>query len=203
VILAAGGSKLRKNSASQNRKSGDLTMQGISLSEAAHIAVLEVPQNITAQSSSTPINPAFSMKNYKHASVLVIAGAEATQDATTLLVYLCSSAAGANPIAIPFNYYFQAAGGAGNDVLSAAINNAPATGLVLAAGNWPASGLIVIEIDANELEGATGAPLGGSLGVDSYIGIGLGAPTAADFAAVVAVLTGARYANTASPSVTV
>jgi hypothetical protein len=178
-------------------------MQGISLSEAAHIAVLEVPQNISAQSSAAPINPAFSMKNYKHASVLIVAGAEATQDATTLLVYLCNSAAGGSPVAIPFNYYFQALGGAGNDVLSATIQNAPATGLVLAAGNWPPSGLIVIEIDANELEaGAVGTALAGSLGVDSYIGIGLGAPTAADFAAVVAILTGARYANTASPTVT-
>jgi hypothetical protein len=179
-------------------------MQGINLSEVGHIAVIEVPANISAQSSATPINPAFSMKNYKHASVLIIAGAEATQDATTLLVYLCSSAAGAGATAIPFNYYFQALGGAGNDVLSAAINNAPATGLVMAVGNWPPSGLIVIEIDANELEaGAVGGALAGSLGVDSYIGIGLGAPTAADFASVAVILTGARYANAGSPSVTV
>jgi hypothetical protein len=176
-------------------------MNGFNIAEAGHVAVLEVPANISAQSSATPINPAFSMKNYKHASILIIAGAEATQDATTLLLYLCTSAAGGTPIAIPFNYYFQALGGAGNDVLSA-IQNAPATGLVLAAGNWPPSGLIVIEIDANELEAATGAPLGGSLGVDSYIGVGLGAPTAADFAAVVVVLTGARYQNTGSPTVT-
>lgn len=176
-------------------------MNGFNLAEAAHIAVLEVPQNISAQSSATPINPAFSMKNYKHASILIIAGAEATQDATTLLIYLCTSAAGGTPIAIPFNYYFQALGGAGNDVLSS-IQNAPATGLVLAAGNWPPSGLIVIEIDANELEAATGGALTGSLGVDSYIGVGLGAPTAADFAAVVAILSGARYENDRSPTVT-
>jgi len=142
------------------------------------------------------------MKNYQHASVLIMAGAEATQDATTLLVYLCSSAAGANPVAIPFNYYYQAAGGAGNDVLSS-IQNAPATGLVLAAGNWPANGLIVIEIDAAELEGATGGVLAGSGGVDSYIGIGLGAPAAADYAAIAVILSGASYGNVSSPSVTV
>jgi hypothetical protein len=171
------------------------------LSEEGHVAVLEVPQNISAQSSAAPINPAFSMKGYKHASILIIAGAEATQDATSLLLYLCTSAAGGTPIAIPFNYYFQALGGAGNDVLSS-IQNAPATGLVLAAGNWPPSGLIVIEIDANELAAATGAPLGGSLGVDSYIGVGLGAPSAADFAAVVVLLSGARNAYVGSPTVT-
>ena len=176
--------------------------QGFNISEAGHIAVLLPPQNVTGDSSASPINPAFSMKNYKHATILIIFGAEATQDATTLLLYLCSSAAGANPVAIPFNYYYQAAGGAGNDVLGS-INNAPATGLVLAVGNAPPNGLIVIEIDANELEAATGGALGGSLGVDSYVGIGFGAPAAADYATVLVVLSGAREAYVGSPSVTV
>src|SRR5271156_4101131 len=99
-------------------------MNGFNISEAGHVAVLLPPQNVTGDSSGTPINPAFSMKNYKHATILIILGAEATQDATTLLLYLCTSAAGGTPIAIPFNYYFQAAGGAGNDVLSSQINNA-------------------------------------------------------------------------------
>jgi hypothetical protein len=176
-------------------------MQGFSIAEAGHVAVLLPPQNISADSASTPINPAFSMKNYKHASILIIAGAEATQDATTLILYLCTSAAGGSPIAIPFNYYFQAAGGAGNDVLGT-IQNATSAGVVLAAGDFPANGLIVIEIDANELEAATPAPLAGTLGVDSYIGVGLGSPTAADFACVTVILSGARYANPASPTVT-
>lgn len=177
-------------------------MNGFNVSEGGHVAVLLPPQSISADSSATPINPAFSMKNYKHASILIIPGAEATQDATTLLVYICSTAAGATPVAIPFNYYFQALGGAGNDVLSA-INNAPATGLVLAAGNFPANGLIVIEIDSDELEGATGGVLNASLGVDSYIGIGLGSPTAIDYASVVVILSGPRFQNVSSPSVTV
>jgi hypothetical protein len=177
-------------------------MNGFNISEAGHVAVLLPPQNVTGDSSASPVNPAFSMKKYKHASILIVFGAEATQDATTLLLYLCSSAAGANPVAIPFNYYYQAAGGAGNDVLTAAIANAPATGLVLAAGNAPANGLITIEIDANELEAATGGTLTNSLGVDSYIGVGFGAPAAADYATILVVLSGARFANTASPTVT-
>jgi hypothetical protein len=176
-------------------------MNGFNISEAGHVAVLLPPQSITGDSDATPVNPAFSMKGYKHATILIIWGAEATQDATTLLLYLCATAAGGSPIAIPFNYYFQAAGGAGNDVLGS-INNAPATGLVLAVGNAPPNGLITIEIDANELEAATGAPLGGSLGVDSYIGVGIGAPAAADFCSIVVILSGARYANVASPTVT-
>jgi len=171
------------------------------LAEDGHVAVLLPPQNITGASSAAPINPAFSMKGYKHASILIMFGAEATQEATTLLIYLCTSAAGGTPIAIPFNYYYQAAGGAGNDVLSS-IQNAPATGLVLAVGNAPPNGLIVIEIDANELAAATGAPLGGSLGVDSYIGVGLGSPAAADYAAVAVILSGARNAYASSPTVT-
>jgi hypothetical protein len=177
-------------------------MQGFNIAEGAHVAQLLPPQNITGASSAAPINPAFSLKGYKHASILILFGAEGTQDATTLLLYLCSSAAGASPIAIPFNYYFQAAGGAGNDVLSA-IQNVASTGLVLSAANAPANGVIVIEIDANELEAATtpGA-LAGSLGVDSYIGVGLGAPAAADYAAVVVILSGARNAYASSPTVT-
>lgn len=176
-------------------------MNGFNVAEAGHVAVILPPQNITGFSDAAPINPAFSMKNYKHASILIMAGAEATQDTTTLLLYLCSSAAGAGPVAIPFNYYFQAAGGPGNDVLGS-IQNAPATGLVLAAANWPPNGLIVIEIDANELEAATGGALSGSDGVDSYIGVGLGSPAAADYAAIAVILSGSRFANAASPTVT-
>jgi hypothetical protein len=177
-------------------------MNGFSIAEAGHVAVLLPPQNITGASSAAPINPAFSMKGYKHATILIVFGAEATQDATTLLLYLCSSAAGAGATAIPFNYYYQAAGGAGNDVLGS-INNAPATGVVLSATTAPANGLIVIEIDANELEAAgVGGALAGSDGVDAYIGVGLGSPAAADFAAVLVILSGSRFANTASPTVT-
>ena len=171
-------------------------MLGFNLSEYGHVAVVLPPQNITGGQTAQ----AFAMKGYKHASILVIAGAEATQDTGTLLVNICANAAGGSPVAIPFNYYFQAAGGAGNDVLSA-IQTAPATGLVLAAANWPPNGLIVIEIDANELE-AAGVGLGGD-GTDSYVQVVLPAPAAADFGCIVAILSGSRFANVASPSVTV
>jgi hypothetical protein len=177
-------------------------MQGFNIAEGAHVAQLLPPQNITGQSSAAPINPAFSMKGYKHASVFIFLGAEASQLATTLLVYLCSSAAGAGATAIPFNVYFQPAGGPGNDVLSS-ILNVPATGLVLSVSNAPANGLILIEIDANELQsGTVGGVLAGSLGVDSYVGIGLGSAAANNFAAVAVVLSGAREAFVSSPTVT-
>ena len=131
------------------------------------------------------------------ASILILIGAEATQDTSTLVLNVCSSAAGANPVAIPFNYYFQAAGGAGNDVLSA-LNSALAAGLTLSAGNFPVNGLIIVEIDANELQAA-----GVTLGSNSYLQVVLGAPAAVDFAGIVAVLSGARMGAASSPSVTV
>jgi hypothetical protein len=181
-------------------------MKGFHLSEGGHLAVLLPPQSISAFSSAAPINPAFSMKNYAHASIVIIAGAEATQDATTLFVYLCSSAAGATPIAIPFNYYLQIAGTAygiaGGDVLGP-MNSATAAGLVLAATDWPPNGVIVIEIDDRELEAAGTSTLPGVLGADAYIGIGLGAPAAVDLAAIAVILSGPRNASVSSPSVTV
>jgi hypothetical protein len=180
-------------------------MNGFHLSEGGHLAVLLPPQSISGASSATPINPAFSMKNYAHASILIIAGAEATQDATTLLLYLCSSAAGASPIAIPFNYFLQisgtAYGVAGGDVLGP-MNSATAAGLVLSAANLSPNGVIVIEIDDRELEGAT-STLAGVLGADSYLGVGLGSPAAVDLACVAVILSGARSANVSSPSVTI
>jgi hypothetical protein len=174
-------------------------MNGFSIAEAGHVAVILPPISISGGTGL--INPAFSMKNYKHASILIASGAEAAQDTSTITLSLCSTAAGANPFAIPFNYYFQALGGAGNDVLST-IQNAPATGLVLAAGDWPPNGLIVIEIDANELAAATGDGLSGSLGVESYIGVTVGSPAAIDLCCIMVILSAPRFDNVPTPSVT-
>lgn len=135
-------------------------MQGFNVSELGHVAVILPPQSISGGSGL--INPAFSMKLYSHASIGIASGAEATQDTSTITVSLCSSAAGANAVAIPFNYYYQPLGGAGNDVLSA-IQNATSAGITLAAGDWPPNSLIMIEIDASELESASvGGVLAGS-----------------------------------------
>jgi hypothetical protein len=181
-------------------------MNGFNISEGGHLAVLLPPVSISGASSAAPINPAFSMKNYCHATILIIAGAEATQDATTLLLYLCTTAAGGSPVAIPFNYYLQIAGTAygvaGGDVLGP-INSATAAGLVLSAANLPPNGVIVIEIDDRELEAAGTSTLPGVLGADSYIGVGLGAPAAVDLACVAVILSGARMGAVSSPSVTV
>jgi|ERR1700722_16538241 len=175
-------------------------MEGFNIAETGHVSVILPPQSISGGSGL--INPAFSMKNYKHASILIASGAEATQDTLTITLSLCSSAAGAGAVAIPFNYYFQALGGAGNDVLSA-IQNATSAGITLAAGDWPPNGLIVIEIDQRELESpSVGAVLAGSLGVDAYLALTINSPAAVDLACVMVVLSGARFAQINSPSVT-
>lgn len=176
-------------------------MNGFNIAEAGHVAVILPPQNITGGTGL--INPAFSMKNYKHASILIASGAEATQDTSTITVSLCSAAAGTGAHAIAFNYYFQAAGGAGNDVLGT-IQNATSAGITLAAGDWPANGLIVIEIDADELESASvgSGNLADSLGIDQYIGVTVACGAYADYCCVMVVLSGSRFANAASPTVT-
>src|ERR1700733_15980512 len=162
-------------------------MEGFNIAELGHVAVILPPQSISGGSGL--INPAFNMKNWKHASILIAAGAEAPQDTATITLSLCSSAAGAGAAAIPFNYYFQSAGGPGNDVLSA-IQNATSAGITLAAGDWAPNSLIVIEIDANELSSATiGGVLAGSLGVVAYLGLTINCPSAVDLACVMAVLS--------------
>src|ERR1700691_2093782 len=113
-------------------------MQGFNIAEGGHVAVILPPQSISGGTGL--INPAFSMKGYKHASILIASGAEATQDTLAITLSLCSSAAGAGATPIPFNYYFQSAGGPGNDVLSG-IQNATPAGITLAAANWPPNGL--------------------------------------------------------------
>lgn len=178
-------------------------MQGFNVAEAGHVVNLLSPASITGGTGQ--ISPGFSMKNYKHASIIILLGAEATQLSGALQLFLLPTAAGTG-IAIPFNCYFQAAGGAGGDDVLGTIQNIGASGLVLSASNAPANGLIVIELDANELEAAGGAlagtALAGSLGQDSYVSLAIPSSAAANYACVIVVLSGARFANAASPTVT-
>jgi len=178
-------------------------MQGFNISEAGHVVNLLPPASITGGTGT--ISPGFSMKNYKHASIIIALGAEATQLSGNLLVQLLPTATGTG-VDIPFNYYFQSAGGAGGDDVLSTINNAPAAGFTMSASNAPANGLIVIEIDVNELESTLGALAGtvlaGSLGQNNYVSLVIPSAAAANFASVIVVLSGARYEEGQSPSVT-
>jgi hypothetical protein len=168
-------------------------MNGFSISEAGHVVNILPPVDITGGKTAQ----AFSMANYKHASIIIQIGVSAAAF-TKILLNLCSDAAGSNPVALPFNLYTQEVAGASKDVLSAIQN-------IAAAGYTPSANdgiFYVIEIDANELEAAIAGALSGTLGQDSYLQLQLTNGANSVIASAVAVLSGSRFAEAQSPTVT-
>ena len=153
-------------------------MKGFVVSEMGHVVQALAPVDITGGKTGQ----AFSMKNYKHASILVLIGASAAAF-TKIIVNACTDAAGDNPTALPFEIYTQET--AAGDVLSARTD-------VAAAGYTPSANdgiFYVIEIDSAELpQGSPYVQVQLTNGVNSVI------------AAVVAVLSGARYEEAQSPT---
>jgi len=96
------------------------------ISEAGHVALIlplsPFPEAKTAQASACRLS----------AREHLMRPALRHQDPSTLVLNVCSSAAGANPVAI-HSTIISRPGGGRNDVLSA-MNSALAAGLVLAAG---------------------------------------------------------------------
>jgi hypothetical protein len=157
-------------------------MKGFVLSEAGHVVNILAPVDITGGKTAQ----AFAMKNYQHASILLQIGVSAAAF-TKILVNQCTDASGSNPVAVPFSISTQATAGASNDVLGART-------AVAAAGYTPSANdgiFYVIELDANEL--ADGSP---------YVQVQLTNGANSVIASAVAVLSGARYAETQSPTVT-
>jgi hypothetical protein len=157
-------------------------MKGFVLAEEGHVVQAVAPVDITGGVTGQ----AFSMKNHQHASILVLVGVSAAAF-TKLIVNACTAADGSNPTAIPFNIYKQETAGASHDVLG--LRTA-----VSAAGYTPsaADGIFyVIELDANELpDGSPYVQVQMTNGTNSVIG------------AVAAMLSGSRFAETQSPTVT-
>ena len=146
-----------------------------------HLVQLVAPVNITGGVTS----PAFSLKNYAHASIVVGIGVSAAAP-TTLLLNACTNAAGAGATPIPFNLF--TAETANLDVLSAKVP-------VTAAGYSPSGNdgiFYVIEIDAQTLP--QGFP---------YLQVQIVNGANSVIAAVYAVLSGARFACDQSPTVLV
>ena len=175
-------------------------MNGFNVAEAGHVVQVIPPQNITGGI----VGQAFSMAKYKHASIIILIGANASAATKIVLsVGTATAAVGsavANATAIPYNLYSQTT--VSGDVLSAIAN-------VAAAGQTPtgnAETFYVIEIDANELEAANtinteDTVLGDSLGVFNYLQLSITNGANADYVAAVAILSGSRYANVASATV--
>ena len=157
-------------------------MKGFVLSEEGHVVQLVAPVDITGGVTAQR----FSMKNYQHASILVQIGVSAAAF-TKIILKQCTDNAGSGATAIPFSIYKQETAGASNDVLGART-------AVTSAGYTPAAtdGIFyVIELDAAEL--ADGSP---------WVELDLTNGSNSVIASAVAVLSGARYAETQSPTVT-
>jgi hypothetical protein len=169
-------------------------MNGFNVSEAGHVVQVIIPASI----SGGVIGQAFSMANYKHASIIISIGAQAAQATKIILsVGTATAAQGtavANVTAIPFNLYKQESASA--DVLTA-INN------IVAAGYQPSATadiFYVIEIDANELEATLAGALTGTDGQFNYLQLSITNGANADFVSAVAILSGSRYAEAQSPT---
>jgi hypothetical protein len=157
-------------------------MKGFVIAEQGHIVNILAPVDITGGKTAQ----AFSMKNHGHASILLQVGVSAAAF-TKILVNACTDASGSNPTAIPFALYAQETAGASHDVLGTRQQ-------VTSAGYTPSANdgiFYAIEIDASELP--DGSP---------YIQLQVTNGTNSVIASAVAILTGARYAQVASPSAT-
>jgi hypothetical protein len=153
-------------------------MKGFVIAQEGHVVQALAPVSTSGGKTAQ----AFSMKRYQHASIILLRGAQAAQS-TSIVLNACTDAAGDNPTAIPFNV-FKCETGA-SDVMGA---KTP----VAAAGFQPtATGgtFYVIEIDAVELP--QGSPY---LQVVEANGVNV------DLAAVVVVLSGARFSEDQSPT---
>ena len=158
-------------------------MKGLVLAEQGHVVNILAPVDITGGKTAQ----AFSTANYQHVTIIVQIGVSAAAF-TKILVNQCTDASGSNPVAIPFAIYKQETAGAVNDVLGART-------AVAAAGYTPSANdgiFYVIEIDASELNAGTGIYLQLQMtnGANSVI------------ASAIAILSGARFAETQSPTVT-
>lgn len=154
-------------------------MKGINIAEQCHVVNILPPQDVSAGVSSD----VFSMKNYAHATIIVTAGST-NADAGNITVENCDDFTPTTHTEIDFSYYAETT--AGGDTLGARTAAAAATGIDV-SGNDNIT--YVIEIDASELaEDKDKLRLSWSVCGGATLG------------SVVAILSGARYAEDQSPT---
>jgi hypothetical protein len=157
-------------------------MKGFVLAEMGHVVQAIAPVDIIGGKTAQ----AFSLKEYQHVSILVLIGVSAAAF-TSIVVNECSAADGTGAAPIPFTIYKQETAGASHDVLGAAT-------AVTSAGYVPSANdgvFYVIELDAQALD--QGFP---------YVQVVLANGSNSVIAACVAFLSGARFAETQSPTTT-
>jgi len=163
-------------------------MKGFVVAEQGHIVNILPAVDITGGKKCQ----AFSMKNYQHATIIIQVGISAAAWTATLLKAGTATAAigadVANAVALPFTLYKQLTTGADKDVLDGG-TDLPNTGDTAPSTNDNI--FYVIELDSQELpDGKPYVQLVFTNGANSVI------------ASAVAVLSGARFANATSDTVT-
>ena len=152
-----------------------MASKGINLAEECKVVPLLHP--VSGSTTSDIIN----MKNYQHASIVVVQGVGAS--AITMTVRGSVDNASTTSSAISFQYYSEATSGA--DILGARTSGSAASGFDMTSGS---NQFCVIEVDASEL------PSGQSFML-------LEMEESENLVGVTAVLSGARYKLDQSPTV--
>jgi hypothetical protein len=187
-------------------------MNGFEVALNGHPINIIPPQNIAGGVTSQ----AFSMIGAGHVSIVVkfgVVGGSPPQNPTSLVVNQCTNAAGANPNPLAsFRYYYQTAGGAGNDGLNGVQNP---EGTSSTPPNWTVSSsgitqftptladtVIVIELEAAELETSLVDQVG-TVTEYPYLQVVINNGEIATYCQVDAILSGLRRTGNNQPSFTV
>ncbi len=150
----------------------------MNLAERGHFVQVWSPADVTGGVTGDR----FTMKNYRHASIYLTIGVSAGAP-TKILVKNCTLASGGTATAIAYKIYKEETDG--GDTLGART-------AVLAAGLTPSANdniFYVIELDTEELTNGY-----------EWVEVSMTNASQEVFSSCVAVLTGARYGQTESPT---
>lgn len=152
-------------------------MKGFNIAERGHVVLATAPVDLNGGVVNSDV---FSLGKYAHADIIV--GLGVTGAATTITVEECDNFTPSNTTAIAFEYYEELT--AAGDTLSTA--SATTAGIT---GSTNDGVIYVISIDAAQL--TDGRP---------NLRVVFSDPAAATLATVVAILSGARYQQEATPT---
>lgn len=188
-------------------------MNGTNIAIGCHPINALSPQTISGGATSL----AFSMKAAEHASILIsfgVTGGSPKTSPTAIQVFQSASATNSGGTALAsFRYYYQTAGGAGNDIFNGvqqSLPNAPSL-----PPNWTTSSagittfpstvdnlLYAIEIDSAELETAA-VDVVGPINELPYLYVVIGNGAFTTYCSIMVVLSGLRWAYNVGASQTV
>ncbi len=154
-------------------------MKGFNIPEGAHVINALPPISLAA----SPKSDTWSMKGYAHADIIIQLGAAVQVEQITLLE--CIDTAATDDNALPFKYYSEVT--ANGDVLERQ-TDALAAGFATASAGT-ANTMHIISVDASEM----------TEGYD-YLAVQITGAGGAQLGSVVAILTGSRYGEEASPT---